>query len=90
MTNDNKLRKIAEMALRGTIHEQKVARKILLKHGISDPNLYLHPPTPTPETDQKTLEETIDKFVAEMEAMATDALEGALSRIADRFRSILR
>jgi hypothetical protein len=86
--DEKKLKKIAEMAIRGTSPERKVARKILTKHGISDPNLFLHPPTQ--ETDQKTLEETIDNFVVEMETMAVDALEGTLSRIADRFRSILR
>jgi hypothetical protein len=79
-----KLKKIAEMAIRGTPPEKAVARKILLKHGISDPNLYLHQPTP------ETLEETIDKFVSEMENMAVDALESTLSRIAERFRSVLR
>lgn len=87
--DEKKLKKVAEMAIRGTSPEKKVARKILLKHGISDPDLYLHPPTPD-LTDRKTLDETIDKFVQDMEGMASDALEGALSRIAERFRSVLR
>jgi hypothetical protein len=85
---EEKLRKIAEMAIRGTIHERKVAKKILLKHGISDPELYLQPPTRYP--NHKTLDHTIDKFVLDMETMTVDAIESTLSRIADRFRCILR
>lgn len=95
-----KLKKICEMALRGSPNEQKVARKILKKYGISNPDLFLSPqkkPNSTfqrksrrPPAKSKTLEEAIDAFAVEMEGMAIDALEGALSRISDKFRSILK
>lgn len=97
--DSEKLKKICEMALRGSQNEQKVARKILKKHGISNPELFLSPqkkPISTthrksrPSSKSKTLEEAIDIFAVEMEGMAIDALEKALSSISDKFRSILK
>lgn len=93
--DNEKLKKISEMALRGTKNEREIAKKILKKHGISNPELFLTPKATSNRKSRspaksKTLEEAIDTFAIEMEEMAIDTLRGALSRIADRFRSILK